>query len=177
MEDENRRAFPWPWLLPSLVLLVVLTAWGVGVYPHLPERVPQHMGPDGVDAWTEKSVGAVFLPVFLHAGITALMAAVVAALLRMRPTNELTPHERTFSLVNRPSTRASALRTAKATLLLGFCVGVSIAVTCAVMWRTEPEPDIPGWLFAAALAPVALGMVPLLVAALRDRRERAGRVG
>lgn len=177
MEDENRRAFPWPWLLPSLVLLVVLTAWGVGVYPHLPERVPQHMGPDGVDAWTEKSVGAVFLPVFLYAGTTALMAAVAAGLTRMRSTEELAPHERTSSLINRPPTRASALRAARATLLLGFCIGPSIAVICAVMWRTEPEPDIPGWLFAAALAPVALGMVPLLVAALRDRRERAGRVG
>ncbi|GAA2462180.1 DUF1648 domain-containing protein [Streptomyces macrosporus] len=177
MGDEDRPGFPWPWLLPSLALLAALTVWGVGVYPHLPERVPRHMGPDGVDAWTGKSVGAVFLPVLLHAGTTALTAAVAATLLRMRPADRIGPHERTSSLLNRPATRASALRTARATLLLGFCVGLSIAATCAVMWRTEPDPDVPAWLFAAALVPIGPGVVPVLAAAARDRRERPRRPG
>jgi len=171
MGEERRPGFPWGWLLPSLAVLLGLTAWGAGVYPHLPDRVPRHLGPGGVDAWTEKSVGAVFLPVLVHAGVTVLLAALSAALLRLRPLSELPPHRRT-GLVNRPSTRASAVRIARATLFLGFCLGLSTAATCAVMWRTGPDPDVPGPLYAAALVPGVLGLVPLLVAAFRDRRER-----
>ncbi|MFP8944879.1 DUF1648 domain-containing protein [Streptomyces fenghuangensis] len=169
--DENRPGFPWVWLLPQLAVLAGLTVWGAAVYPSLPERVPQHIGPGGIDAWADKSVGAVFLPVLIYAGTVAVMAATSAAALRMRTEDELAPGERASSLVNRPATRASALRTARATLLLGFCIGLSIAVTCAVMWRTEPDPQVSAWLFAAVLAPLALGLVPVLAAAVRDRRE------
>ncbi|MTE18440.1 DUF1648 domain-containing protein [Streptomyces sp. TRM43335] len=172
MSDADRPDFPWRWLLPSLALLLCLTVWGIGIYPRLPERVPQHIGPDGIDAWTEKSVGAVFVPVFVHAGNVALTAAVAAATLRMRPADEIPPGQRASALVNRPSTRASAARTARATLQLALCIGLSLAVTCAVMWRTEPDPHVPAWLFAAVLAPVALGVVLVLAAAVRDRRER-----
>lgn len=172
MDDADRPDFPWLWLLPSPALLLCLAAWGIGVYPHLPERVPQHIGPDGIDAWADKSVGAVFVPVFVYAGTVALMAAVTAATLRVRPANEIPPGLRTSALVNRPSTRASAVRTARATLLLCFCIGLSIAVTCAVMWRTEPDPHVPAWLLAVALAPIVLGLVPILAAAFGDRRER-----
>lgn len=174
MGDVDRPGFPWPWLLPSLALLLCLAAWGTGVYPHLPERVPQHLGADGVDAWTDKSVGAVFLPVLLHAGTTALMAGAAALTLRMRPAAELAPHERGPGLVNRPATRASALRIARATLLLGFCIGLGIAATCTVMWSTDPAPRVPGWLLPASLAPTAAGTAAVLGAALRDRREGGG---
>ncbi|MFH0244963.1 DUF1648 domain-containing protein [Streptomyces sp. HK10] len=159
------------WLLPQLAVLTGLAVWGAAVYPGLPERVPQHIGPGGIDGWADKSVGAVFVPVLVHAGTVAVTAAVSAAALRMRPADELAPGERASSLVNRPATRASALRTARATLQLGFCIGLSVAVTCAVMWRTEPDPRVPAWLLAAVLAPVALGLVPVLAAAVRDRRE------
>ncbi|MDG9703610.1 DUF1648 domain-containing protein [Streptomyces sp. DH37] len=171
-DDGGRPGFPWVWLLPQLAVLVGLAVWGAAVYPHLPERVPRHIGPGGVDAWADRSVGAVFVPVFVHAGTVVMTAAAAVAALRVRPADELAPGERASSLVNRPSTRASALRTARATLQLGFCVGLSIAVTCAVMWRTEPDPHVPSWLLAAVLAPVVLGLVPVLAAAVRDRRER-----
>ncbi|WP_410539081.1 DUF1648 domain-containing protein [Streptomyces sp. KL2] len=174
MGDENgsRPDFPWVWLLPQLAVLAGLVVWGAAVYPGLPERVPQHIGPGGIDAWADKSVAAVFVPVFVHAGTVAMTAAASAAVLRVRPANELAPGERASSLVNRPSTRASALRTARATLQMGFCIGLSIAVTCAVMWRTEPDPHVSAWLLPAVLAPTALGLVPVLVAAVRDRRDR-----
>ncbi|MFP8887175.1 DUF1648 domain-containing protein [Streptomyces mangrovi] len=168
---ENRPDFPWVWLLPQLAVLAGLTVWGVAVYPSLPERVPQHIGPGGIDAWADKSVGAVFVPVLVYAGVIAVMALTSAAALRMRPADELAPGERASSLINRPATRASALRGARATLQLGFCIGLSMAVTCAVMWRTEPDPHVPAWLLAAVLAPIALGLVPVLAVALRDRRE------
>ncbi|MFD1832999.1 hypothetical protein ACFSJS_25620 [Streptomyces desertarenae] len=105
--------------------------------------MPQHLGADGADAWTDKSAGAVFLPVLLHAGTTALTAGAAAMTLRMRPAAELAPQERGPSPVNRPATRASALRIARATLLLGFCIGLSAAATCTVMLEYRSRPPRP----------------------------------
>lgn len=62
------------WLLPNAVLLVVLSTWGALRYPHLPGRIPKHIGVDGVDAWTDKSIGSAFVLVFVYAGLTVLMA-------------------------------------------------------------------------------------------------------
>ncbi|PJE98355.1 hypothetical protein CUT44_06445 [Streptomyces carminius] len=177
MDDTDRPGFPWPWLLPSLAVLLGLTAWGIGVYPELPERVPQHVGPDGVDAWTDKSVGAVFLPVFLYAGVTVVMTAVCAAAPRIRPADELDPGERTSGLVNRPATRVSALRTGRAVLLTNALIGLLIALSCTVMWRTEPASHVPGWFPVVLLAVGSASVVPVLVAAVRDRRDRRGRRG
>ncbi|GGS19902.1 hypothetical protein AB0E75_00890 [Streptomyces griseoviridis] len=40
------------WPLPGAVPTVALTVWGVLRYPRLPERLPRHIGAEGVDAWT-----------------------------------------------------------------------------------------------------------------------------
>ncbi|MFI8852239.1 DUF1648 domain-containing protein [Streptomyces sp. NPDC053499] len=169
--------FPWLWLAPGLLMLVGLLVWGVVVYPDLPERVPQHIGSDGVDRYGDKSVGTVFLPVFVQAGALALLAGSAYATLRITPAGELRPEQRTSSLVNRPKDRASARRTARLVLLLGFCLGVTLAVTCTVMWSTTPPKqgeELTGKL-VLALLPVALGTLALVVTALRDRAGGPGR--
>jgi len=190
--ERGRPAFPWLWLLPNLALLAGMAAWGVAVYPRLPARVPQHMGPDGVDAYTAKSVGAVFVPVFVHAGTVLLLAVVAAAVVRMRPESEFPaesgagtgagaggrvtygPWQGSWArqAVNRPATREGARRIARATLFLALCEGAALAAACTVMWRTGPaDSAVPGWVTWAVLLPTLLGVVPLLVVAFLDRRS------
>lgn len=176
--QDRRPAFPWPWLLPNVALLAATAAWGIAVYPRLPARIPQHMGPSGVDAYTDKSVGAAFLPVFVQAGTVLLLAAVAFAVLRVRPESECGPAEggRARSLTNRPATRAGALRVAKATLFLALCEGAALAAACTVMWRTgSPDAAVPGWVGWSVSVPALFGVLPLLVVAFLDRRSAGSR--
>ena len=169
------------WLLPSVVLLVVLGAWGAIRYPSLPDRIPRHVGSGGVDAWADRSIGSAFLLVFLYAGVTVLMTATTELVLRITPKSELEPTGSPFArsaselLLNRPATRASARRIARALLTLNACVGLSFLASCGVQWRGTPDPDVPGWLFAAVIAPIAAGTVLVLAVALYDRAKSGPR--
>ncbi|WP_348772206.1 DUF1648 domain-containing protein [Streptomyces sp. RPA4-5] len=73
------------WLLPNFVLLAALTTWGIARYPHLPSRIPEHIGIAGVDSWTGRSIGSVFLPVFVYIGVTVLLTACAELTLRVTP--------------------------------------------------------------------------------------------
>lgn len=163
------------WLLPNAVLLVALTLWGIVSYPHLPSRIPQHIGTDGVDAWTDRSIGSAFLLVFVYLGVTVLLIACAELTLRVTPHAELPKETTPFgnglvrSSLNRPRTRASALRTARALLVLDGCTGISLAIGCGVMWRSTADQEVPGWLFAAVVLPLFAGTALTVVAAVRDR--------
>lgn len=165
------------WLLPNAVLLVVLAVWGAVRYPRLPARIPQHIGSGGVDAWTDRSIGSAFVLVFVYAGVTVLMAGCAELTLRMTPRDELPVSDRVFaparaslSLLNRPGSRASARRIARALLLFDMCIGVAFLPACAVLWRSSPDPDVPAWLFTAMSLPLLAGTALTVVAAVRDRR-------
>ncbi|WP_081722380.1 DUF1648 domain-containing protein [Saccharopolyspora rectivirgula] len=171
MPTEPPPRFPWLWLVPSLVLLVAMGAWGAVRYPQLPELIPQHIGLGGVDAWTSKSIGSAFLPVFLHLGLTVLFAGIAFGVVRTAPEEEL-PSDRPPSAIKRPATRASAARLAKAVLACTAGLGVGLLPLCAVQWRTAPSPETPWWLLPLVLVCFFGALVPLFVAAQRDRVEK-----
>lgn len=167
------------WLLPDVVLLAVLAAWGGIRYPHLPERIPKHIGVGGVDAWTDRSIGSAFVLVFVYAGVTVLMVGCAELVLRTTPRDELPPAKTapfaaswaTSSLLNRPASRASALRIARALLLLDTCVGVSFLAGCGMLWRATPDPGVPAWLFVAMTVPLVAGTALTIAAAVSDRKQ------
>ncbi|GAA2686254.1 DUF1648 domain-containing protein [Streptomyces lunalinharesii] len=167
------------WLLPNVALLAALLVWGVLRYPHLPDRIPRHIGIDGVDAWTEPTIGSAFALVFVHLGATVLLTACAELMLRVTPEAELPKDAAAFgnglvrSSLNRPRTRASALRTARALLVLNACTGLSLLVGCAVLWRSTADPHVSGWLFAAMVVPLLAGTAGTVLAAVRDRRTPA----
>lgn len=168
--DAGRPGFPWLWLAPGVLVLLGLVVWGAVVYPDLPDEVPQHLGTDGVDSYAAKSVGSVFLPVFVYAGVLALMTGVTVFSLRMRPESELEPGARTSPFVNRPRTRAGVRLLARAQLFLACCIGLTMGLTCLVMWSTEEVDKSPGGGFELlTLAPTAVGVLALLGAVVRDR--------
>ncbi|MER7485632.1 DUF1648 domain-containing protein [Streptomyces sp. NPDC126497] len=166
------------WLLPNVALLAAMGVWGALRYSHLPERIPKHIGVDGVDAWTDRSIGSAFVLVFVYAGLTVLMTGSAELALRMTPRDELPGTDRPSfaagpapSVLNRPGSRASARRTARALLLLNTCIGVSLLMGCGILWRSAPDPDVPGWLFAAMLLPLLAGTALTVAAALGDRKR------
>ncbi|MFI0817183.1 DUF1648 domain-containing protein [Streptomyces sp. NPDC021098] len=167
------------WLLPNAVLLVVLSTWGALRYPHLPGRIPKHIGVDGVDAWTDKSIGSAFVLVFVYAGVTVLMAGSAELTLRLTPRDELShataepfaAAQATSSLLNSPGSRDSARRIARALLLLNTCVGISFLAGCGMLWRSTPDPDVPAWLLVAMPLPLLVGTAVTVAAAVSDRKR------
>ncbi|MFI1198829.1 DUF1648 domain-containing protein [Streptomyces sp. BHT-5-2] len=163
------------WLLPNAVLLAALPLWGILRYPHLPSRIPRHISTEGVDAWTERSIGSAFVLVFVYIGVTVLLTACAELTLRVTPQAELPKDAAPFgnglarSSLNRPRTRASALRTARAVLVLNACAGVSLLIGCGVLWRSAADQRVSGWLFAAMLVPLLAGTAVTVAAPMRDR--------
>ncbi|GAA2497254.1 hypothetical protein [Streptomyces gobitricini] len=54
-------------------------------------------------------------------------------------------------------------------MMLNACIGLSFLVGCGVLWRSLPERDVPGWMFAAMMSPIIAGTVLVVAAAVRDR--------
>ncbi|MFK8843787.1 DUF1648 domain-containing protein [Streptomyces sp. Ac-502] len=167
------------WLLSDTSLLLVMTIWGVLRYPHLPDQIPQHIGSGAVDAWADKSIGSVFLLVFVYAGATVLLAGSAELTLRQTPRDEMantdaTPFaaaQATASLTNRPGSRASARRLARALLVLNTCLGISLLVGCGMLWRSTPDPNVPAWLVPAMILPFVAGTAVTIAAAVKDRKQ------
>ncbi|MCX4824594.1 DUF1648 domain-containing protein [Streptomyces sp. NBC_01142] len=167
------------WLLPNVALLATLAIWGAIRYPRLPDRIPKHFGIDGVDAWADRSIGGAFVLVFLYAGVTVLITACAELMLRMTARNELPDRaavpfagrQMPPSLVNRPGSRASARRTARALLVLNVCIGISFLVGCGVLWRSMPEQEVTGWLIAAMIVPPLAGTLLTVAAAVSDQKR------
>ncbi|MEU6394377.1 DUF1648 domain-containing protein [Streptomyces sp. NPDC046939] len=164
------------WFLPSVVLLAVMGIWGTARYDDLPERIPQHIGTGGVDAWTGRSVANAFALVFLYVGVTALTAASAELVLRTTPRDELDEQHAVFgtrsaSVLNRPASRAAARRMARALLVLNACIGLSLLVGCGIMWRTTPDPDVPRWLLVVLITPLIVGTAVTAAAAVTPRRR------
>ncbi|MFF9063278.1 DUF1648 domain-containing protein [Streptomyces sp. NPDC014882] len=166
------------WLLPNVVLLAAMGVWGAMRYSHLPERIPKHIGTDGVDAWTDRSIGSAFVLVFVYAGMTVLTTAGAELALRTTPRDELPDTgEASFaagmssSLLDRPGSRASAHRIARALLLFDMLIGVSLLMGCGILWRSTPDRDVPPWLLAAMLLPLLAGTALTVAAALGDRKR------
>ncbi|ASU76992.1 DUF1648 domain-containing protein [Actinopolyspora erythraea] len=171
METDPRPRFPWLWLAPSAVLLAVMTAWGAAAYPDLPEVVPSHIGPGGVNARSPRTVGSAFVPVFLYIATTVLLTTAAFVTVRTVPESEL-PSGRGPDVFKRTATWASAARYAKAILVFNAALGVALLPLCAVQWRTTRAAEVPWWPFPLLLVLIVVGLVPLFVAARRDRAEK-----
>ncbi|MEU1148362.1 DUF1648 domain-containing protein [Streptomyces sp. NPDC005863] len=167
------------WLFPNAVLLVGLALWGTLRYPHLPGRIPKHIGVDGVDAWADRSIGSAFVLVFVYAGATMLMAGCAELTLRVTPRDEMSSAnaapfaaaQAASSMLNRPGSRSSARRIARALLLFNTCIGISFLAGCEVLWRSTPDAHVLPWVFVSMTLPLLLGSAVAVTAAVKDRRR------
>ncbi|SOD64318.1 Protein of unknown function [Streptomyces zhaozhouensis] len=174
---ERQATGLWWWAAPSLLLLTGLTVWGVARYPDLPDRIPRHIGPGGVDAWGERGVALAFVPVFVYAGLTVLMIGCAWSALRTTPLDRMPPPESPWAAAaavsgNRPANAASARRLARALLLCNALLGLAFLPMAWVQWRAEEQEAVAWWLLAGPLLCLVLSLVPPLLAAWRDAGER-----
>ncbi|WP_432052275.1 DUF1648 domain-containing protein [Streptomyces xiamenensis] len=173
----GQRGGLWWWLVPSLLLLGGMLVWGLLRYPEIPGRVPRHIGPGGVDAWAGKSVGSVFLPVFLYAGLTAVTVGCAAAVVRSTPLDAMpAPRDRwaraSATTSGRPATAASARQLARALLMTNALLGAALLPLCWVQWRTVQTTQVANWTWIVALVVFLLSLVPPGLAWWSDARER-----
>ncbi|MCC3282448.1 DUF1648 domain-containing protein [Arthrobacter caoxuetaonis] len=162
---RTRRA---AWLphVAAAVLLLSCFAYGATVYGSLPESVPVHWGLDGPDAWEEKSVGTVFLPLLVASGTTVLLAFISAVAPAMTPADpNATPWE-AFRREGMIHGTVSAMGIVS--LLLAGCVGyLSIQG-----WQDPAQVAVwPALLLSGAVL-IAIGGT-YAAASRRARREAA----
>ncbi|OEU86382.1 hypothetical protein DB35_12035 [Streptomyces abyssalis] len=154
-----------------------MAVWGAVRYPGLPDRLPAHIGPDGIDAWTAKGVGAAFVPVFIYAGLTVVLTGCAALATRITPQDELPEPRNRWSgaaaaMTNRPASGVSARRTARSLLIMNALSGAGFLPLCWLQWRTPETAAVPAWVMPGTLTLFLLGLVPVGVACARDMAEK-----
>lgn len=81
--SEPRVAVPAGWYAAALAVTAGAAALGVVLYPGLPARVPTHFDGAGLpDAFAARSVGSVFAPLLVAAGLTVALFATAHAVRR-----------------------------------------------------------------------------------------------
>jgi uncharacterized membrane protein len=156
--------FPWLWLAPALVIVVVTAVIGLIRYPSIPETFAVHYGANGLpDRMAAKSVGTAFSLVFVQAGLTALLAGIAAAVFRGRP--DLDParpaasarwHRRYISL------------SAKALLGLAAMIDLALLGSSLLMWTGT----VASWAPLVVVLPILTAVVVAVVVLARNNRER-----
>lgn len=72
-------------ILPSVAIIALTVYIGATLYPTLPAQIPSHFGANGQpNQYMAKSIGSVFMLVFVQISMTVLMALVGLAIARTR---------------------------------------------------------------------------------------------
>ncbi|GAA2334729.1 DUF1648 domain-containing protein [Streptomyces caniferus] len=141
------EAFPWLWSIPALLIVAATVVTSIVRYPSVPERLAVHFNASGIpDRFATKSVGSAFFPVFVQAGVTAMILVLAWFSFRARP--ELDPARPTDSARRH---RRFSVRAVISLLVLAACVDLSMLAGAWPIWHTDQK-----------LSPV-LVLLPILV--------------
>ena len=139
---------PFGWVMGAVVILLVVVALGVAVYPKIPDPTPTHWDVAGQpDNYAAKSVWSVFGPVLIGFGVVALPFA-TSFLVRISPVRAVpsdSPAE---------STRRSALQNRLMTSLLGQ---VAVVLAVQIGWLA-----IAGWVLHGGGWGITTSVLPML---------------
>ncbi|MEJ8651179.1 DUF5808 domain-containing protein [Streptomyces sp. MS1.AVA.3] len=123
--------FPHLWSIPALLIVAGTVVTAVVLYPSVPDRFAVHFNASGIpDGFATKSVGSVFFPVFVQAGVTATILVLSWFSFRARP--ELDPARPADSARRH---RRFSVRAVISLLLLAACVDVSILAGAWPIWH------------------------------------------
>ncbi|MDH6112042.1 putative membrane protein [Kitasatospora sp. MAP12-15] len=149
--------FPWLWGLPALLLTAATAVLGVLRYPAMPQRLPTHYNGSGVaDHFTDKSVAAAFVPVYVQLGLTALLG--LTAWFSFRSRADLDPARPAASAFQH---RRFVVRMAASVLLLTACADLTLLVAAWGIWHGDHTmAALP------LLLPVLLGTLGVIAVAV-----------
>ena len=164
-----KRLGPWLPHVGAALILVACFAYGAMIYGSLPGIVPVHWDMDGPDAWEERSVGRVFLPLIVASGSTAVLAFISAAAPALSPKD---PNASAWEAFRRQGmVRGTVAALGTVSLLIAGCVGYLTIQG----WRAPAQVEIwPALLLSGA---VAVAMIVVLTVSSRRARREAARKG
>lgn len=152
---------PWRWLVPALLVLAATLVTGIVRYPAMPAMLAsRHDAGGAVGRLVAKSVGSAFEPVFVQAGVTALIVVLTLVTFRARP--DIDPAAPATSARRH---RIFLTRMATGLFLLAACVNLSMAVAARFLWTGATGRP------ALIAAPGLAGIVIVLVVAARTGQE------
>ncbi len=149
------------WAIPAVALWLLFTIWGAVLYPSLPSQLPTHFAASGSpDAYSPKSVGAVFTGEIVGAIVLGLLLGIAARIGRSRsPLDPVDPRA--------DSARQSIFRArmVRALLMVTAAIQVTIGVASLLVWQVV-SPGGGTW--SLVLAPLLIGLVGVSVVAYRS---------
>lgn len=178
MHDPTADTLPplrgrhWPWLFftAALMLLGACALLGARAYAGLPDSVPTHWGADGLpDEFSAKSIGTVFMPLFIGAAVVVFLAFLAVVLGAMLPP---APEASAWKSIGRIAMIRSTA------MLMGLIgLGIVTVVSDGFLAGIHGGISMPMW-------PLAIGSALLLPLALllywlgaRWGRSRAAELG
>lgn len=149
--DIGQGAFPWPYLLPALILLALILAIGAVRYPSLPPVIAIHFGLNGQpNGYAAKTWGSVLFPLWTGIFVTATITAL--SFFTFRSRRQLDPTRPEASLQQSWLFRARMMRLL---LLLAAVVNLTLLLSGLVVWGLLPK---------GGPTPVLTVLIPLLMA-------------
>jgi uncharacterized membrane protein len=156
--------FPWLWALPAVLVVAATAVLGIVRYPSLPSRIPVHFGASGhADRFAARTVGTVFLPVFVQFAVTVFIVVLAWFSFRSRP--ELDPAHPADSARRH---RRYSVRLVAAVILLAAFADLSVL---AASWQTwNPGGRVSP---VAVYVPMGVGLIAVLAVAIRGGQAGA----
>jgi uncharacterized membrane protein len=154
--DSGQGAFPWSYLLPALILIVLTVIVGIIRFPALPDRIPAHFTLTGaVNRYTTKSWGSVLFPVWTQLFVTGLIT--VLSFVTWRSPRQLDPARPETSLQRSWQFRRRLIRLL---LLLSAAVDLTLLLAGLLTWNVlTPGPATLAMLLAIPLLAAAVLVV------------------
>jgi uncharacterized membrane protein len=153
--------FPWPWTIPSGLIIAVTALAGVVVYPDLPDtlKLPaRSLGETGYPEYPT-TVWTAFSLVFGQVLLTVLMAGMVALALRARPDLDAAQPRRSAARY-----REHLAGTARAILGTAILLNLVLLGLSAAIWSENRS----GWLLAMVVGvPLAASLAAAVHLVLR----------
>ena len=151
--DLGQGAFPWLYLAPAVVLLVLTLVIGIASYRALPALIPVHFSLLGQPTrYAAKSWASALFPVWLQLLVTGLITA--ASWLSWRSPRQINPAQPGASLERSWQFRARMIRLI---LLLAAAVNLMLLASGLTVWRI---------LQAGPPLRIVLILIPLVAAAI-----------
>ncbi|CCH20625.1 DUF1648 domain-containing protein [Micromonospora lupini] len=130
--------YPWSWLLPSLLVIVITAGYGATSYRDLPERLVLHYDANGeADRFIDTAVWSAFAPVLAQVCLTVVIALLAA--LPQRAPAALDPADPQRAAAVQRSFGAALSR---ALLFLTAAANLGLFFIAQQLWRQNGTADV-----------------------------------